>query len=103
MGNSIRNLSLYWDFIVMDIPVSFENRFLMFSPSGQNSQRNSLKECVFVNSSLKIQNTLLQTAFSAILPTKKETSWIMKVFIVTSIRVYSNGCFFERLLLCLSS
>jgi len=34
----------------------------------------SLKECIFVNSALKIQchvvkNTLLETAFSAILPT----------------------------------
>jgi len=37
-------------------------------------KKNSLKECVFVNSALNIQchvveNTLLQTAFSAILPT----------------------------------
>jgi len=46
-------------------------------PSVQNRQKkNSLSECVFVNSALKIQchivkNTLLHTAFSAILPTAK--------------------------------
>jgi len=39
-------------------------------PSEQNLQKNSLKESVFVNSALKIvKNILLQTAFSAILPT----------------------------------
>jgi len=37
-------------------------------PSGQNGQKISLKECVYINSALKIQciivkNTLLQTAF----------------------------------------
>jgi len=41
-------------------------------PNGQNCQKNSLKECVLINSALKMQcsvvkNTLLQTAFSAIL------------------------------------
>jgi len=41
---------------------------------GKIDKKNSVKECVFVNSALKIQchvvnNTLLQTAFSAILPT----------------------------------
>jgi len=40
------------------------------------AEKSSLKECVFVNWALKIQchvvkNTLLQTAFSAILPTGK--------------------------------
>jgi len=46
------------------------------SQKNQNSQTNqiSLKECIFFNSALKLQcnivkNTLLQTAFSAILPT----------------------------------
>jgi len=47
------------------------------SASGQNRQKNSLKECVF-NSALKIQchivkSTLLQTAFSAISPTDTDT------------------------------
>jgi len=43
-------------------------------PSGQiTKKKNNLKEYVYVNSALKIQyhtvkNTLLQTAFSAILP-----------------------------------
>jgi len=42
--------------------------------SGQNRRKSSLKQCVFVSLPLKIQchivkNTLLQTAFSAILPT----------------------------------
>jgi len=42
-------------------------------PSGQNRQKSSVKEFLFVNSALKIQyyvlkNTLLQTAFSVILP-----------------------------------
>jgi len=49
--------------------------------SGRNRQKNSLKDCVFVNLALKkytqknntlkkytVKNTLLQTAFSAILP-----------------------------------
>jgi len=49
--------------------------FYYVLPSGQNCQKkNSLKECVFVNLALKIQYhivkyTLLQTDFSAILPT----------------------------------
>jgi len=45
------------------------------------SLKDNLKECVYVNSSLKIQchivkNTLLQTAFSAILPTG-----VVKIFL----------------------
>jgi len=45
-------------------------------PSGKNCQKNSPKECVFVNSALKLQfhvvkkSTFLQTAFSAIFPTR---------------------------------
>jgi len=47
-----------------------------YQPSEKNRQKYSLKECVIDNSALKIQchiikNTLLQTAFSAILPTAK--------------------------------
>jgi len=34
---------------------------------GKLAKKSSLKECIFINSALKI--TLLQTAFSAILPT----------------------------------
>jgi len=50
-------------------------------PSRQN--RNSLMECVFVNSAIKIQchvvkNTLLQTAFSAILPTGRRISRVFR-------------------------
>jgi len=47
------------------------------------------KECVFVNSTLKIvKNTLLQTAFSAILPTQHEQAnyeyyFIMKTRSIT--------------------
>jgi len=42
--------------------------------SGQNRQKSSLEECGFINLALKIQcyivkNTLLQSAFSMILPT----------------------------------
>jgi len=42
---------------------------------GKVAKKNILKECVFVNSALEIQrhvvkNALLQTAFSAILPTR---------------------------------
>jgi len=42
-------------------------------PVGKTAKKYSLKECVFVNLTLKIQcnvvkNTLLQTALSAILP-----------------------------------
>jgi len=49
-------------------PASLATRSI---PSGQNCQKNSLKECVFVNLALKIKchivkNTLIQTAFSAI-------------------------------------
>jgi len=48
--------------------------FLAPENNGKNRQKSSLKKCVFVNSALNIQchvikNTLLQTAFSAILPT----------------------------------
>jgi len=44
-------------------------------PSGQNRLKNSLKECVYVNSAHKIQchivkkYTPMQTAFTVILPT----------------------------------
>jgi len=46
------------------------NRF----PVGKISNRNSLSECVFVNSALKrqcyvVKNSLLKTTFSAFLPT----------------------------------
>jgi len=43
------------------------NRGVFLPSLGKISKKNSLKECVFVNSALK--NTLLQTHFSAILPT----------------------------------
>jgi len=43
-----------------------------------SSQKNSLKECVFFNSALK--NTLLQTAFSAILPTGKRSLTLLMFF-----------------------
>jgi len=51
-----------------------EHSISMQYPSEQNCQKYSLKECVFVNSILKIQcrvvkSTLLQIAFSTILPT----------------------------------
>jgi len=47
---------------------------LSYKPSGQNYQKNNLKEFVFVTSALKIQghvvkNTLIQTAFSVFLAT----------------------------------
>jgi len=46
-----------------------EVRRIMTLPSGQNRQKSSPKECVFVDSALEIQchivkNALLQTAFS---------------------------------------
>jgi len=49
--------------------ISFSLHFL--ARPRANRQKNSLRECVFVNSALKL-NTLLQTAFSAILPTGDE-------------------------------
>jgi len=67
----LKNLHLKPFDIVRGTRVSL---FLLL-PNGQNRQKkNNLKEGVFVNSALNLQchigkNTLLRTAFSAILPT----------------------------------
>jgi len=63
-------------------------------PVGKIAKKSSLNECVFVNSALKIQrhivkNTLLQTAFSAILPTGFEFS---RPFVLTLILIKIIMC-----------
>jgi len=50
---------------------------LVTLPSAQNRQKNSLKECVFVNTALKIQCHIV--GFSAILPTGKDVKLTISV------------------------
>jgi len=56
------------------------NKMIRCTQNGQNCQKNSLKERVFVHLALKLQyyivkNTLLQTAFTTILPTGQEPNF----------------------------
>jgi len=55
--NYLRHLLLYLLSIINNI-----NPYL----SGQNRQTNSLKECVFVNSALKIQSAIVPTGIECI-------------------------------------
>jgi len=104
-GTTCRN-SVEEECFEIETTVNFgESLRLLFAqktsiPSGQNRQKNSLKECVkecvFVNSALKIQchvvkYTLLQTAFSAILLTGRSVLRTGKPFTRTPFRLHRRG------------
>jgi len=54
---------------------------IVYNPVGRIAEKSNLKECVFVNSALNtvqcyiVKNTLLHTAFSAILPSGNELTF----------------------------